>query len=268
MIDHEKSSPSCPHDQVLLHGLLAVAPSSSSTPAHMHQSSHMFTRRGLFAAGAALLAGSAAALISGSRVAAAAVPQVETASQRSVPQVQREAPAVQMAQPKADRSMVENTTGGHQPVAVAHNHDSIAQVAAPETAAVPEAIAAQPAPGTTYMVRSGDTLSSISLWAYGSASYWHAIYEANYGVIGGNPNLIHPGQVLSIPYLNIAPPTPGQKPIGSSYTVQPGDTLGSIAWRMYGNSGAWSVIYNANRGVIGANPHLILPGQVLAIPAY
>ena len=33
-------------------------------------------------------------------------------------------------------------------------------------------------------------------------------------------------------------------------------------------SGAkYTVIYNANRGVIGGNPNLIYPGQVLTIPA-
>jgi nucleoid-associated protein YgaU len=31
------------------------------------------------------------------------------------------------------------------------------------------------------------------------AGYWPQIYDRNRGVIGGNPNLIHPGQVFVLP---------------------------------------------------------------------
>jgi LysM repeat protein len=50
----------------------------------------------------------------------------------------------------------------------------------------------------------------------GSKASWSAIYDLNKDVIGGNPNLIKPGQVLQIP---------GKEP----YTVKPGDTLSKIA---------------------------------------
>jgi nucleoid-associated protein YgaU len=46
-----------------------------------------------------------------------------------------------------------------------------------------------------YTVKSGDTLSVIAA-AHGTN--WHALYAANKGVIGGNPNLILPGQVLAL----------------------------------------------------------------------
>lgn len=52
-----------------------------------------------------------------------------------------------------------------------------------------------------------------------------------------------------------------------SYTVVKGDCLWNIAKRFYGNGSKYTVIYNANRGVIGNNPNLIYPGQVLTIPA-
>ncbi len=266
MSNHGDFPPSRTQEQMPMHGLSDASQASLPVSTPIDRPVQKLTRRSLFTAGAALLAGSAAALISGSRVASAAEPQVETITRRSAPQVQREVPVAQMVQPKADRQMAANSAVQRQPMAVAQKQGSSAQAAPPETAAVPQTAAAQPAPGTTYTVRSGDTLSSISLWAYGSANYWYAIYEANHGVIGTNPDWIYPGQVLTIPHLNLAPPAPG--PIGSHYTVQSGDTLSSIAWRMYGNSSFWSVIYEANRGVIGANPNLIRPGQVLAIPAY
>lgn len=55
--------------------------------------------------------------------------------------------------------------------------------------------------------------------------------------------------------------------VSQAYTVVKGDCLSNIAKRFYGNSAMYTVIYNANRGVIGGNPNLIYPGQVLTIPA-
>jgi LysM repeat protein len=49
------------------------------------------------------------------------------------------------------------------------------------------------------------------------------------------------------------------------YTVQPGDTLSSIAQRFYGNPADWPWLYQANTSVI-ANPNAIYPGQVLNVP--
>ena|SRR5579863_7188263 len=53
---------------------------------------------------------------------------------------------------------------------------------------------------------------------------------------------------------------------GSSYTVQSGDTLWDIAQRAYADPEDWDTIYNANKQVIGNDPNLIKPGQVLHIP--
>jgi LysM repeat protein len=50
-----------------------------------------------------------------------------------------------------------------------------------------------------------------------------------------------------------------------SYTVQPGDTLSSIAQRFYGSPADWPWLYQANRSVL-QNPNLIYPGQVLSVP--
>lgn len=46
----------------------------------------------------------------------------------------------------------------------------------------------------SYTVKSGDTLSAIAA-AHGTN--WQDLYQKNASVIGGNPNLILPGQVLS-----------------------------------------------------------------------
>lgn len=56
-----------------------------------------------------------------------------------------------------------------------------------------------------------------------------------------------------------APPTP------KTYTVKSGDTLYAIAKKTLGDGGLWREIYNNNVDVIGKDPNLIRPGQVLRI---
>jgi LysM repeat protein len=58
-----------------------------------------------------------------------------------------------------------------------------------------------PAPTVSqaYTVVKGDCLFNIAKKFYGNGSKYTIIYNANQGTIGGNPNLIYPGQVLTIP---------------------------------------------------------------------
>jgi len=56
----------------------------------------------------------------------------------------------------------------------------------------------QPTPSQTYTVKSGDSLSKIAKHLYGDPDKWHAIFDANRDKIK-NPDLIHPGQVLTLP---------------------------------------------------------------------
>ncbi len=60
------------------------------------------------------------------------------------------------------------------------------------------------------------------------------------------------------------------------YTVMPGDSLWEIAGRLLEDlfdppsgeqiTDLWREIYDMNRDVIGGDPNLILPGQILSIP--
>ncbi|QKW23692.1 transglycosylase family protein [Kitasatospora sp. NA04385] len=49
-----------------------------------------------------------------------------------------------------------------------------------------------------------------------------------------------------------------------AYTVNPGDTLAAIA-REHALDGGWSGLYQSNQQVVGENPDLIRPGQVLEL---
>lgn len=55
---------------------------------------------------------------------------------------------------------------------------------------------AEAKPARTYQVKPGDTLSHIALSKLGKARKWVPLYRANRKVVGPNPNLIFPGQVL------------------------------------------------------------------------
>lgn len=52
---------------------------------------------------------------------------------------------------------------------------------------------------TTHTVRLGDTLSKLALHYYHNPQLWPKIYAANKVVIGPNPDMVRPGQVLVIP---------------------------------------------------------------------
>lgn len=60
--------------------------------------------------------------------------------------------------------------------------------------------------------------------------------------------------------------TSSSKSTAKTYTVVKGDCLWNIAKKYYGNGAQYTKIYNANKSVIGSNPNLIYPGQVLTIP--
>lgn len=105
-------------------------------------------------------------------------------------------------------------------------------------------VPAQPA-GTAYTVQPGDTLSGI-------AARFGVPVSAVSGYRSGDPNLIYPGEVLTV---NTVLGTGG----ATTYTVQPGDTLSGIATQ-FGTT--WQRLQQIN-GI--GNPNLIYPGQALII---
>lgn len=54
-------------------------------------------------------------------------------------------------------------------------------------------------PGQNYTVVKGDSLWKISVEAYNDGTQWPEVYSQNQEVVGDNPDLIYPGQELSLP---------------------------------------------------------------------
>lgn len=102
----------------------------------------------------------------------------------------------------------------------------------------------------TYAIADGNTLSSI---AAACGTTVAAILKANPALT--NPDYIRAGDTLTIP-------EPATSEPATSYIVEPGDALNTIAARF---NTTVADLLAANPDI--ANPDLIYPGQYLAIPA-
>ncbi len=145
------------------------------------------------------------------------------------------------------------------------------------------AVTAPPQNTGSYTVQKGDSTWKVAVKFYGNGYRYVEIEKAN--------NLKHNqhlsiGQVLTIPDKQITGSVgtpakdsgkvttqPGQTAVvgqpqssGKTYTVKAGDSLWSIAQQQLGNAYRWNEVYTLNTSVVGRNPHLIYPGQSLALP--
>ena len=115
----------------------------------------------------------------------------------------------------------------------------------------------------TYVVVKGDTLGKISEMIYGDKSRWRDL-AAWSGF--ANPHLIYPGNLVYYQY-NEQSATFAQKYEGrrkAEVVVQAGDTLSTIAARVYGNPSDWVIIWRYNGHI--ANPDRIEIGQKIHYP--
>ena len=107
---------------------------------------------------------------------------------------------------------------------------------------------------STYIVKSGDTLSAIAQRFDTTVSELVELNDIS------NPNLIYPGEVLKIPTIsNDNSKSASSKQYLKTYIVRSGDTLWGIA-RLFNTT-----VDNLVRINNISNPNLIYPGQVLKI---
>jgi nucleoid-associated protein YgaU len=112
----------------------------------------------------------------------------------------------------------------------------------------------------SYIVQKGDTLAKIAARIYGDSNKWTEI--ANFTGLA-NPRLIYPGDVV---YYQL---TEQSMQFASSYEsmqrsevqIQQGDTLATIAGRVFGNSSLWKLIWRHNDMI--DNPDRLTAGTTL-----
>jgi nucleoid-associated protein YgaU len=148
---------------------------------------------------------------------------------------------------------------------------------APEAAPAPEPAPVPPAPAfKTHKVRSGETLGSISKQYFDTTSKWQVIAAANPGL---DPMRMRAGTEIKIPVDGTAPApevatapaaeTPaggGSAPApGSTYKVRRGETLETIAKKVYGSKTRWPDIWIANLAKL-EDPSDIMEGMTILLP--
>jgi LysM repeat protein len=119
-----------------------------------------------------------------------------------------------------------------QPMGVSHYHLPAAASLAHISRATHRHPSATHHCAHTYIVRPGDSLSSIAARCYGTPAAWVALYRGNQATIA-DPNLIYPGRKLVIPErVNLTRLTasggPPQTPAAAS-TAATGTTAGSTS---------------------------------------
>lgn len=130
-------------------------------------------------------------------------------------------------------------------------------------------VAEVPADAITYTVQKYDTMGQIALNYYGSYACHKALTGANAAAFQSSKGALTPGMTLILPAaLGSAPrlPAPAAGQGESLYTVQPGDTLGAIAARTYGNAAAYKAIFERNTDRL-KDANTIYAGQVIVLPA-
>lgn len=99
-------------------------------------------------------------------------------------------------------------------------------------------------------------------WRGGYGDCWYSIrlVEARELVIPAEGQIVQAtATIASAARARPMPPAP------KTYTVKPGDTLWAIAKKTLNDGSRWREIYDNNMDVIGKDPNLIFPGQVLRI---
>ena len=137
------------------------------------------------------------------------------------------------------------------PVSIADRVTSAQDLRGPD--AVPQAA------GTRYTVERGDDLWSLAERFYGEGRDWRKIAAANPDLLTGGPDRLEPGWRLLIPDVE-------QSPSARTVVVEPGDTLSSIAHRLWSDPDRWPEVYEANRFQL-EDPDELPVGLTLAMPA-
>ncbi len=108
-----------------------------------------------------------------------------------------------------------------------------------------------------YVVEHGDTLAKISGKIYGTPGRWNELAKLS-GL--ANPSRIYPGDLVyyTLDESAVAFATAYEQVQRQEEQVKPGDTLATIAQRVYGDYKSWRSLWRQNDRI--DNPDIIPPG--------
>lgn len=114
-----------------------------------------------------------------------------------------------------------------------------------------------------YIVEAGDTLGKISQKIYGSPGRWNELATLS-GI--ANPSRIYPGDLVyyTLDESAVSFATAYESVQRTTENVQQGDTLATIATRLYGSSKAWRSIWRHNDKI--DNPDVLTVSTVYYVP--
>jgi nucleoid-associated protein YgaU len=165
-------------------------------------------------------------------------------------QIADEGEALQQEGMEADAPMAQEVATEEAPAA---SNTPFQPGGTPAGPALPEMGSKMP-----YIVQKGDTMAKISGRIYGDTSHWQEMSSLS-GL--ANPSRIYPGDLVyyTLDDQSLAFASAYESVAKSEEQVQAGDTLASIAQRVYGSSSAWKSIWRQNDGI--NNPDVIPPGS-------
>ncbi len=144
----------------------------------------------------------------------------------------------------------------------------------PETARAQTSVS--PVETVEYLVQEDDSMWTIADQWFGDPTRWQEIARANPNI---NASRLRVGQRLRLPAqktagpvgLNRAVALKEARPVPGAarqtyHTVRSGDSLSTIAQKLYRSGSQWRSIYDANRSAIGYDPNRLKVGMRLVIP--
>lgn len=115
----------------------------------------------------------------------------------------------------------------------------------------------------SYMIKRDDWLSKIAQKEYGDWLMWKKIYQWNKETIGPNPNLIYPYNFLDL--LKPADQVKKCEVEFYDYTISSGETLWSIAGKIFGDELVWIILYMDNEEIFEGNAGEVEPGMIIKL---
>ncbi|MFE6751899.1 transglycosylase family protein [Kitasatospora purpeofusca] len=198
---------------------------------------------------AGLSKGGAPAAVDASADAAPAAPKPQAPQAQTEQQAPKAAP--KHAAPKSQAQQAQQAPQTQQAPQYAPKH------ARPAPQVQQQAQQQTESQAPSFSGRAGWDADAKVFWYQNNGAWYWTSHQGVYQQYAGQATAPAPQQAPQVQQAQ-------QTQAGQGYTVRSGDTLAGIATTQ-GVQGGWQALYDGNRGTVGGDPDLIVPGQVLAL---